>query len=90
MYATEWTWDRTEEQQQLATAEILSLVKAGQLTPALAARLDNLGWSDPDAVLLLAEVQHELLTTAQKLQPRRPRPTRPSREGCRNSCGSGD
>lgn len=56
-----WTAKLSEGRKQLATSKILQLLRKGLVTKSQAvARLDNLGWSRPDEILLLAEVQQEV------------------------------
>ena len=58
---TAWTAEFSEGKKQLATSKILSLLRKGLLTqPQALVRLTNLGWTKPDEVLLLAEVQGQV------------------------------
>jgi hypothetical protein len=60
-YLSVWGIRRDRRRKQLETAKIEALVAQGFLGPADArVRLGNLGWSDPDATLLLAEAQGRL------------------------------
>jgi hypothetical protein len=60
-YVQEWTWQLGDRQRTLSTTEILQALKAGLLTPAVALlRLENLGWTAPDAMVEIGLVQHEL------------------------------
>jgi hypothetical protein len=60
-YIQEWTWKRGDNQRMLSTGEILAAVKRGIMTPAVAlTRLVNLGWTQPDALVEIAQVEQEL------------------------------
>jgi hypothetical protein len=64
-YIQEWTWNRGDNQRMLSTGEILTAVKKGLLTPPLALqRLINLGWTQPDALIEIAQVEQELQEAA--------------------------
>lgn len=64
-YAEEWSWERAERTKILATGEILAALKTGLLSPSAAsARLVNLGWNAPDALIEIAQVQHSLQMAA--------------------------
>lgn len=69
LYLSEWIWERTEKTRMLSTGEILSALKAG-LMPATTAqlRLVNLGWSAPDALIEVAQVEQSLQLAAAKTQ----------------------
>lgn len=55
-YLTLWKIQLTPTRRRLATAQVLSLVRAGELPPADAQQqLDNLGWVNADALLLTAQ-----------------------------------
>jgi hypothetical protein len=61
MYVQEWTWQRSDRVRMLATGEIIAALKQGLLTPDVAlARLVNLGWTAPDAMVELALAEHEI------------------------------
>lgn len=67
-YLLEWGWERGDKARMLSTGEILSALKAGLLAPDVAAvRLVNLGWTQPDAMLEIAMVQHELDAAAARV-----------------------
>lgn len=60
-YIGEWTWERTEKTKMLSTSEILSALRDGLIaSPIAQSRLVNLGWSAPDALVEIAQVQHGL------------------------------
>lgn len=60
-YLEEWTWERTSKTRMLTTGEILQTLKSGLLSPQAAlVRLVNLGWSQPDALIEIAQIEHEL------------------------------
>lgn len=62
-YVTMWATEATYSYRQATTEKILGWVAKGSMTAAVARqRLVNLGWLDPDAVMLLAEAQGKLLT----------------------------
>jgi len=57
-YINLWTAQRTQRSRMATTADIQDWAQKGFLTPAEAAqRLRNLGWSEPDTLLHLAEIQ---------------------------------
>lgn len=68
-YMELWQWERNANQRMLTTAEILDALKKGIL-PANQAqqRLVNLGWAGADAMIEIAQVQHDLQVTQQKQQ----------------------
>jgi hypothetical protein len=56
-YIALWQLDMTVSQRHLATKEIQALAENGIITNAVAQqRLINLGWSQPDLVLLMSEI----------------------------------
>lgn len=56
-----WRLSRTDEGIRLTTAQILGFVKAGLLDPEDAAeRLENLGWTNADALLWLAKTEADI------------------------------
>lgn len=66
-YVEEWTWERTSKTRMLTTGEILAGMKAGLISPPIAlSRLVNLGWSQPDAVIEIAQVERDLAMAASK------------------------
>lgn len=68
-YTQEWALQLSDVRRRLTTGQILQMVKDGLLTADLAdVRLRNLGWSQPDALLLLADVEHKVAATAAKAQ----------------------
>ena len=67
IYQQEWTWERTERVRTLETGQILTAMKNGLLSSSVAlARLRNLGWSNPDALTQIAEVEQTLAMSAAK------------------------
>lgn len=55
-YLALWTLQRTQSRRMFTTSKLQSLVAEGKMLPAVAlVRLVNLGWSNPDALLMLAE-----------------------------------
>lgn len=57
-----WFLLHTVERRTLATTQLTSLVAQGAIAPALAlVRLRNLGWTEPDAALLLGQAGARLL-----------------------------
>ena len=68
-YVQEWAWKRTDNPRMLSTGEILAALKRGLMTPQVAlARLKNLGWSQPDALVEIAQIEAELAAAAQHQQ----------------------
>lgn len=64
-YLDEWAWQRTGHLKTLTTGEILGALKSGLISPPVAlSRLTNLGWSQPDALIEVAQVE-QALTIAQ-------------------------
>lgn len=60
-YAQEWAWARNDRVRMLSTGEILQALKAGLMTPDVAlARLTNLGWTAPDALVEINMIIGEL------------------------------
>jgi hypothetical protein len=60
-YVAAWTVERNGRRKTASTQQILRLVAEGMLSPVIARqRLLNLGWVDPDLMLLLAEAQQKL------------------------------
>ena len=56
----EWTWERGDRVRMLETGQILSALKSGLMTSAIAAqRLLNIGWTAPDAAIEIALAEHE-------------------------------
>ena len=56
----EWTWERGDRVRMLETAQILSALKSGLMTSAIAGqRLLNIGWTAPDAAIEIALAEHE-------------------------------
>lgn len=67
-YEGVWIWERTEKTRMLTTGEILQSLKNGLLSAPLAlARLVNLGWSQPDALVEMAQVERDLELSAARL-----------------------
>lgn len=67
-YIQEWVWQKNDRQRMLSTTEIIHAAKSGIMTPAVAlARLVNLGWTAPDAMVELALAQHEIDVAAAKV-----------------------
>lgn len=61
LYLLEWQWERTESVRTLSTGEVLSLLRQGLISePVALARLSNLGWNTPDALLEIASVERTL------------------------------
>lgn len=66
-YLAAWTIQRTGRRRRLETSKILSLTGKGMLSYDEAyRRLGNLGWDQPDAVLLLAEAEASLRDREQR------------------------
>jgi hypothetical protein len=66
-YLDEWAWSRIGKLKMLSTGEITSALKNGLLSaPAALVRLTNLGWHQPDALIEIAQVQHDLMLAQQK------------------------
>lgn len=64
-YVQEWTWKRGDNPRVLSTEQILNAVKRGMMTPQIAlVRLTNLGWTQPDALIEIAQVEQELQAAA--------------------------
>lgn len=60
-YLRLWTAELTVERRSLSTQQLTAAVAAGELTPAVAAvRLSRLGWTQPDAALLLQRAVAQL------------------------------
>ena len=65
MYVQEWVWQRNDRQRIASTGEIIAALKAGLITPDLAlARLVNIGWAAPSAMVELALAEHEIAAAA--------------------------
>lgn len=69
LYIQEWVWEKNEAGRVLQTGEILRMVKEGLMPDGVAlARLVNLGWSAPEAILELAMVEHDMQQAAARKQ----------------------
>lgn len=66
-YIDEWTWERTTDQKQLTTGEIMAALKNGLINQGTAVqRMTNLGWNQPDALIEVQLIQRELATAQAK------------------------
>lgn len=66
-YAQQWTWEKNDKQRMLSTGEIIAALKAGLMDSRTAlARMVNLGWMAPDAIIELTLAEHEVAAAAAK------------------------
>lgn len=64
-YMQEWVWQKNDRQRMLATGEILTALRKGLFSPQVAlARLVNVGWTAPDALVELTLVENEIALAA--------------------------
>lgn len=67
IYVQRWTLQRSFERRQLATGQIVHYVGEGRMSMEVGlARLRNLNWSNPDALLLLSDARAKLAAAEAK------------------------
>lgn len=68
MYAAEWETKFSPRRKTLATSQVLRYLRKGYITrDAAVVRLQNIGWSNADMLLLLADVQSQIASDASKV-----------------------
>jgi hypothetical protein len=68
-YLTLWTAQQTFRRKAATTADIVKWIKEGYLSATVGRqRLKNLGWQDPDVMLMIAEADHALQAMKTKQQ----------------------